>query len=70
MKGSIRKTGENKWRLVFDLDRGIDGKRRQKVKRFSGNKKGAEKKLRDTIREYEEGNYIDPSEQTLGEFLD
>ncbi len=70
MKGSIRKTGENKWRLVFDLDRGIDGKRRQKVVRFSGNKKEAEKNLRDVIKEYEEGNYIDPSEQTLGEFLD
>lgn len=70
MKGSMKKTGENRWRLVFDLDRGIDGKRRQKVVRFNGNKKDAEKKLRDIINESEKGQRIDPSNQTLAEYLD
>jgi integrase len=69
MKGSMRKTGENRWRLVFDLDRGIDGKRRQKVVRFTGNKSSAEKKLRDIINESELGQRIDPSNQTLAEYL-
>lgn len=70
MKGSITKSGENRWRLVFDLDRGIDGKRRQKVIRFNGSKKAAEKKLRDTITEYEQGKFVDPSNQNLSDYLD
>ncbi len=70
MKGSITKTGENKWRLVFDMERGIDGKRRQKVIRFNGSKKDAEKKLRDTIGEYEQGKFVDPSNQRLADYLD
>tara|TARA_B110000046_G_C12987268_1_gene396220 strand:+ start:821 stop:1741 length:921 start_codon:yes stop_codon:yes gene_type:complete len=70
MKGSIKKTDENRWRLVFDLKRGIDGKRRQKVVRFKGTKKAAETKLREIIAEYEIVGAVDPSFQTLGEYLD
>ena len=47
MKGSITRTGERQWRLVFDLGRWADGKRRQRVTRFQGNKKEAEAKLRE-----------------------
>jgi len=61
MKGSITKTAENRWRIVFDLERGPNGKRRQKVVRFRGNKKDADRKLRDMIKEYESEGYVEPS---------
>ncbi len=70
MKGSIRKSGENRWRLVFDLDRGLDGKRRQKVKRFNGNRKAAEAKLRELMSEYENGGWVEPAKLTTGECLE
>jgi integrase len=69
MKGSITKTDENRWRLVFDLDRLPNQKRRQKVVRFNGPKKDAEKKLRDIIADYEKDTRVDPSAQTFGEYL-
>ena len=69
MKGSVQRTGEGRWRLVFDLDRGYDGKRRQKVIRFKGNKKAAETEMRMLLSEYENGGFVEPSRLTVGEFL-
>jgi len=69
MNGSIQNTGDGKWRLVFDLGRDAFGKRRQKVVRFRGNKKEAQKKLRDLIGEYENGGMVEPSKMTVGEYL-
>jgi integrase len=70
MKGSITRTGDNHWRLVFDLERGLNGKRRQKVKRFRGNKKQAESRLRELIAEHERNAIVNPSDQTFSEYLD
>ena len=38
MLGSIKKAGPGRWKLVFDLPRGPDGKRRQVFRRIKGSK--------------------------------
>jgi len=69
MKGSVTKTGDGRWRLVFDLGRDVSGKRQQKVVRFRGNKKDAERKMRDLINEYQSEGYVEPSKVTVGVYL-
>ena len=47
----------------------MTGKRRQKVVRFKGNKKDADRKMRDLIKEYESEGYVEPSKVKLGDYL-
>lgn len=72
MKGSIypgSKTGRT-WRLVYDLPRDIDGRRRQKWETFKGTKKEADALLARRIHEIETGQSIEPGTSTLAAFLD
>ena len=70
MRGSIQKRGMGSWRLIFDLERGFDGNRRQKVVSFKGNKRDAERELSRLITELENGGFADPHSLTLAEYLD
>lgn len=65
MRGSIKRLGENHWKLTFDLH--VPGKRRQKVVRFHGTKKAAEAKLADLLNDAREG--YTGTRQTLAGFL-
>ncbi len=74
MRGSIRKReGRNgtSYQLIVEL--GLDpetGKRQQKCITFRGNKKEAEEKLREILRQIDTGAFVDPSKMTVAEYLD
>jgi len=66
--GSVRKEG-TKWYYVIELGKDAQGKRKQKKKRGFKTKKEAQTALTKTLHELNSGTYIEPSSQTLGEYL-
>ncbi len=70
MKGHIRKRGQNSWAIVIDLPKDPKtGRRRQQWHTVNGNKKDAEKELRELLHSLEAGSYVKPQRLTLGEYL-
>ena len=70
MRGSIRKRGKRSWRIVFDLDRGPDGQRRQTTKTVRGTKKDAENELATMLAQIQHGGFAEPNRAKVGEFLE
>ena len=70
MQGHIRKRGEKSWALVIELDRGPDGKRRQKWHTVRGSKKDAQRELNRLLTEVDNGSYVEPQKITLGVYLE
>ena len=70
MRGHIRKRGLKSWSIIVELDRGTDGKRRQKWETIQGTKKKAEAKLAQILHALETGMYIEPSRLTVAAYLD
>jgi integrase len=69
VKGSIVKRG-NGYSVVVELDRDpITGKRRQKWASGYRTKREAERALSEIAASVHSGTYIEPSKQTLGEFV-
>lgn len=59
-----------KWEFVVDLGRNPgSGKRQQKWHTGYATKRAAEKALAEVLRQLDGGTYVDPSKQTLGEYL-
>lgn len=69
MKGHIRKRGKGSWAVVIELDRDPDGTRHQKWYTVRGKKKDAERELARLLNELETGEYVEPSNMTVAEFL-
>jgi len=69
MRGSIKKRGNNSWRLIFDLERDHTGKRRQKTFTVRGTKKEAEAELSRKLAELENGGVADPGNIKVSEYL-
>ena len=70
MRGHIRKRGGS-YSVV--VDNGHDpntGKRRQKWIAVKGNKRDAERKLAEVIRDLDQGMFVEPSRLTLSGYLD
>jgi integrase len=67
MKGHTRKRGKG-WSYVIDLDR-VGGGRRQQWRSGFSTRAEAEKVMRKEIRERETGAFIEPSELSLGNYL-
>ncbi|MCP4317731.1 MAG: site-specific integrase [Hyphomicrobiales bacterium] len=70
MKGHVRKRGKASWAVIMDLGRDSTGKRRQKWHSVKGTKKDAERELARIVNEINAGSYIEPSKQTVAEFLE
>jgi len=70
MKGHVRKRGKKSWAVVVDLGRDANGKRRQKWVSVKGNRREAERKLTEVLRELDTGTYVEPSKLTVREYLD
>lgn len=70
MKGHIRKRGDRSWSIVLELERGPDGKRKQKWHTVKGTKRDAERELARLVNEFNQGAYVEPHKLTLGEFLE
>ncbi len=70
MKGYIRKRGKDSWQLIYELPRGTDGRRNQAIHTVHGTKRDAETKLRELITAAERGDYVAPTKETVGTFLE
>jgi integrase len=71
MSGHIRRRGERSWELKFELGTDpLTGKRITKYRAFKGTKNEAKAELVRLINSAHQGDYVDPSKVTLGQFLD
>jgi integrase len=69
MKGHIVKRSDTSWSLVFDLGVTPEGKRKQKWVTVKGTRRDAEKELTRLLHELDSGSYVDPSKQTVAQYL-
>ncbi|MGO4887994.1 tyrosine-type recombinase/integrase [Anaerobacillus sp. MEB173] len=68
MKGYFRKRGE-KWSFTVDLGRDNQGKRKQKTVSGFKTKKEAQIACNELINQLNKGEYLEPNEMTLEEFI-
>ncbi len=69
MKGTIIRRGKHSWRCKFDIGRGPDGRRQTRYLTVRGTRKDAEKALIDALKTVSDGNFVDASKLTVGEYL-
>jgi integrase len=69
MRGHIRKRG-NTWAVVIDVGRDENGRRHQQWRGGFRTKREAEQALTRLLRALQTGEYVAPSSQTLGDFLE
>ncbi|UUP19538.1 site-specific integrase [Nitratireductor thuwali] len=69
MKGHIRERSPGKWAIILDLYDDA-GKRRRKWHSFAGTKRQAQEECSRLITALKSGNYIEPTRQSVTEFLD
>jgi len=71
MTGHIRRRGERSWELKFDLGTDpVTGKRLTRYHSFKGTKREAVADLVRLKAGADRGEYVDPSKETLADFLD
>jgi len=70
MKGHIRERSPGHWAIVIDLHNPETGKRRRKWHSFRGTKRKAQVKCSELIAAIKGETYVDPSRQTVGQYLD
>jgi hypothetical protein len=70
MKGHLRERSPGHWAIVIDLHDSETGKRRRKWHSFYGTKRQAQVKCSELIAAISGGTYVDPSRQTVAQFLD
>ena len=71
MTGHVRRRGERSWELKFDV--GSDpatGRRKTRFASFKGTKADAQKELIRLIAAEQSGNGVDPSRETVAQFLE
>ncbi len=70
---SITRQGSGKrkktWRIVVDKGRDDSGKRQRHTETVEGNKKDAERRLREILTSLEQGLYVEPSKVSTGDYL-
>jgi integrase len=69
MPGQLVKRGENKWLVRVPNGRGLNGTRKYVNRTIRGTKKDAQREMTRLLREKDTGVLIEPSRQTLGDFL-
>lgn len=65
MKGHIKRIDANKYRIVYDSPRGLDGKRKLKTETIRGTKKHAEAVLAQRVAAIQGGEYVDSGNLTV-----
>lgn len=68
-RGHIRARGKGTWAVVIELERGADGKRRQKWHTVRGTKRDAERTLARLLHTSDVGEYVAPQRLTVAQFL-
>jgi integrase len=75
MRGSLKQRSPGSWSIILDLGYGPDPKNPEKLRRkqkwctVRGTKQEAEKHLTDLLKSIDNGQYVDASKITLGEWL-
>lgn len=70
MTGHVSRNGKHSWQLKFEIDRDpVSGKRRTRYASVKGTKRDAAAELVRLIAQNASGGSVDPSKQTLGEFV-
>ena len=74
MRGSLKQRSRGSWSIILDLGYAIDPdtgrqKRQQRCQTIHGTRKEAEDKLADLLKAVKDGENIDPSTTTLGQWL-
>jgi integrase len=70
MKGHIRERSPGRWAIILDTRDPETGRRKRKWHSFRGNKREAQIECSKLIAAISGGTYIDPSRQTVAQFLD
>ncbi|MBU4557032.1 MAG: site-specific integrase, partial [Actinobacteria bacterium] len=70
MRGHIEKRGDGAYRLLIDLPRESDGKRKRLSRTVRGTKKQAEAELTRILGETNDGTFIKPSGLTCSQYFD
>lgn len=68
--GSIEPRGEGSWRITVEVGPAENGKRTRHRETVKGNKRDAERRLREILSAAETGVYVAPSRKTTGQFLE
>src|SRR5262245_18902705 len=75
MRGCLKQRYKGSWSIIIELGYQTDPKdptklrRKQKWHTFRGTKKQAQDKLTDLLKAVKDGQYVDASKITLGEWL-
>jgi len=69
MRGHIRKRGEDSWQIAIYRGRDPDGKRLYDYVTVQGTKRQAQQRLTEILRQLDTGEYVEPSQETLSEYL-
>src|ERR1700720_665043 len=69
MRGHIRRRGKASWGLKFDVP-GTNGARETRYASVKGTKREAAARLTELLSESARGTLVDPSRETLGQFMD
>ena len=69
MSGHIRRRGKASWEIKFDVP-GTNGARETKYASVKGTKREAAARLTEVLSEAARGTMVDPSKETLGQFMD
>jgi len=70
LRGHIEKRGDGAYRLLIDLPRGADQKRKRLSRTVRGTKKQAEAELARILNETNDGTFIKPSELSCSDYFD
>jgi integrase len=70
MKGHIRERSPGRWAIVIDIRDPETGSRRRKWHSFAGTRRNAEDECARLIASLNGGNYVEPTKQTVAQFLD
>jgi integrase len=68
MRGHVRRRGK-KWAVVVDVGNDEDGQRRQRWHSGYSTRRNAQEALTAILGQLQQGGYIEPSKQTLGQFM-
>ena len=69
MRGNIQQRSKGSWRLRYDGPPDANGKRKQISETVRGNKKDAQRVLRERLTAIENGSFVVKSRETVAEFM-
>src|ERR1051326_1501359 len=69
MTGHVRQRSKGSWQLIVELPKTPDGKRRQHIETYRGNKREADKRLQELLHSLNTGTYVEEAKLTVDEFF-